>query len=174
MLKIKPPNYRFCPLCGKKLTIKKEEGKQRKFCSSCNWIYYPHVAGSAAAIIVRGSKILLVKRAREPYKNTWMLPAGFIDFGEHPEETVVREVKEETGLKLVEAMLFKVLQSRDDPRSPGHFLFFYKVKVRGTKLKTDKEENQEIGWFELKNLPKVGWESHKFILGLLQRENDSL
>lgn len=84
------------------------------------------MAASAEAIIIKNGKVLLVKRAREPYKGTWMFPAGFIDFGEHPTETITREVSEETGLKLKKAELFKVLQSEDDPRSPGHFLFFIK------------------------------------------------
>ncbi len=72
MLKIKPPNYQFCPFCGGKLEIKKEEERERKFCSSCNWTYYPHVACAVAAVIVRGSRVLMVRRNREPYKGTWM------------------------------------------------------------------------------------------------------
>jgi len=100
MLKIKPPNYQFCPFCGKKLEIKDEEGEKRKFCSSCNWTYYPHVHSAVAAVIVSQGKALMVKRAREPFKDTWMFPAGFVDFGEHPLETLKREVKEETGLKV--------------------------------------------------------------------------
>ena len=174
MLEIKPPNFLFCPFCGKKLEIKQEEDHQRKFCAKCNWTYYPHVAASAAAIITKGEKVLLVKRAREPYKGTWMFPAGFIDFGEHPEETLRREVSEETGLRLKNAILFKVMQSKDDPRSPGHFLFFYKVTVAGSKLKTDKEENQGISWFDLKNPPKIGWESHQLVIKLLQKRKSVL
>ena len=169
MLKIKPPNYQFCPFCGKKLEIKKEEERERKFCSSCNWTYYPHVAGSVCAIIIKKGKVLMVRRNRDPYKGTWMFPAGFIDYGEHPEETLAREIKEETGLKLKKATLFKVMQSEDDPRSPGHFLFFYKVTVSGTKLETDKDENQEIGWFDLENPPEIGWESHRFVIKFLQK-----
>lgn len=169
MLKIKPPNYQFCPFCGNKLKIKIEEEHERKFCEMCKWIYYPYVAASAGAVIVEKGKVLLVKRAREPYKGTWMFPAGFVDYGEHPEETLAREIKEETGLKLKKAVLFKVMQSEDDPRSPGHFLFFYKVTVSGTKLETDKDENQEIGWFEIKNPPEIGWESHRFVIKFLQK-----
>ena len=169
MLKIEPPNYQFCPFCGKKLLIRVEEGKKRKFCNECNWTYYPHVAGSVAAVIVRGRKILLVKRKREPYTDTWMFPAGFIDYGEHPQETLSREIEEETGLKLKKADLWLVLQSEDDPRSPGHFCLFYKVVVLGRKLSTDKEENQGVGWFDIQNPPKIGWESHKYIMERLKK-----
>jgi len=170
MLKIKPPNYQFFPFCGRKLTIKKEEEKKRKFCPSCNWTYYPHVACAVAAVIVKGSKVLMVRRNREPYKSTWMLPAGFVDFGEHPEDTLSREIREETGLRLKKSKLLLIFQTGDDPRSPGHFCIFYKVVVSGTKLETDKDENQGIGWFDLRNPPKIGWKAHKYVIKLLQKE----
>jgi len=39
------------------------------------------------------------------------------------------------------------------------------------ELKTDKKENQDIGWFDIKNPPrKIGWQSHKQIIKLLQEE----
>ena len=170
MLKIKPPDYQFCPFCGKKLKIRIEEEKERKFCSSCKWTYYPHVATTVAAVIVKSGKILLVKRAREPYLGTWMFPAGFIDFGEHPKETLVREILEETGLNLKKAKLMDIIQIEDDPRSLGHFCLFYKVSVSGSKIKTDEDENQDIGWFDLNNLPEIGWKSHKYIIGLLKNK----
>lgn len=170
MLKIKPPDYKFCPFCGGKLRIKLEEEKKRKYCPACNWTYYPHVAGSSIAVIVQKSKVLMVKRKREPYKNTWMFPAGFVDFGEHPRETLTREVAEETGLKIKKAKLFKVLQSTDDPRSPGHLLFFYLTYVSGDKLKTDRDENADIKWKNIKKTPKIGWKSNQYIFRLLRNK----
>lgn len=163
MLKIKLPAYKFCPFCGRKLKLKDDEGKKRKFCKSCGWTYYPHVSCAVAAVIVKDTKMLMVKRAREPYKNTWMFPAGFVDYGEHPLETLAREVKEETGLKVKEAILMEIVQTKDDPRAPGHFCFFYKVNVSGGRIKTNKEENKEIAWFSLKRPPKIGWQAHKYI-----------
>lgn len=173
MLKIKPPNYQFCPFCGEKLSIKEGEKKERKYCPSCKWTYYPHVAVAVAAVIARKDRVLMVKRAREPYKGTWMFPAGFIEFGEHPEETLSREVLEETGLKIKKAVFFRIEQVDDDPRSPGHFCLVYRVRTAGKVLgtiKTDKEENSDVGWFEIKNPPEIGWKSHKEIMKLLQRE----
>jgi len=170
MLKIKPPDYQFCPFCGKKLEIKIEDKKERKFCSGCKWTYYPHVAASANAIIVKGKKVLMVKRAREPFKNTWMFPAGFIEYGEHPIETITRELKEETGLTLKKAEFFNIFQSEDDPRSPGHFAIFYLVEAEGSKIKTEKEENKDIAWVDINQPPKIGWKWHKYIFRLLQKK----
>jgi mutator protein MutT len=164
-LNIQPPNYVYCPFCGIKMDTKKEADKIRKICKECGFIYYPHVAASACAIIINDKKVLLVKRNREPYKGKWMFPAGFVDYGEHPKDTLVREVKEEVGLKVVKASLFDVLQITDDPRSPSHFGFFYKATIgKGIINNFDKEENGEVAWFDLDDLPAIGWQSHQKIL----------
>lgn len=170
MLEIEPPKYKFCPFCGEKLQVRIEEEKERSFCPPCEWTYYPHVASAAGAVIMREGKVLMVKRNREPFKNTWMFPAGYVDFGEHPRETLVREVQEETGLKLEKANLLEVIQSRNDPREPGHFVFFYEVVVSKGELKTDEEENQDIVWVDLQSPPEIGFESHKQIMKMLQEK----
>lgn len=87
-----------------------------------------------------------------------------MSYGEHPEDTVIRETEEETGLKTKIVRLLSVEQVDDDPRSMGHFGFFYKIKVKGKLKPIDKEENSEIGWFDLKELPKIGWHGHQKML----------
>ncbi len=164
-LQIEPPDFIHCPFCGKRLDEREEEGKARKYCGDCKWTYYPHVAASSCAAIVNNGKILLVKRNREPYKGTWMFPAGFVDFGEHPADTVVREVKEEVGLEVASLRLLDVIQVDDDPRSMGQFGFFYRVTTKDNDVKNnDNGENSEIGWFDLDDLPLIGWHSHKKIV----------
>jgi len=152
-----------------KLRVRKENGRRRMFCPPCSWTYYPHVFSAVAAVITRKGKVLMVKRRREPFKNTWMFPAGFVDFGEHPLETLKREVKEETELNVIKARLIEIIQAKDDPRAPGHFCFFYEVNASGNKIKTDQEENKEIAWVDIENPPKIGWKNHKYILKLLQK-----
>ena len=125
---VSPPAYAFCPFCGRKLASKVEEDKPRRHCADCDWTYYPRVAVSVTAIISNTDSVLLVKRVREPFKGTWMFPSGFVDFGEHPEEALAREVLEETGLRIKRASLIGVYQSPDDYREPGHFVFFYRVR----------------------------------------------
>ena len=164
MLNIKPPKYSFCPFCGNKLGLTVVDRTNFKHCQGCNWTYYPHIGAAACGVAVRGKKVLLVKRAREPYKDTWMLPAGYVSYGEHPKDTVVREIAEETGYKAMVIKLLNIEQVGDDPRSIGHFGFFYQVNLEGKIKPADKEENSEIDWFDLKNLPPVGWHGHKNIL----------
>jgi NADH pyrophosphatase NudC (nudix superfamily) len=162
------PDYRFCPFCGGGLTSRIEEEKSRKFCKACNWTYYPRVAASVTAVISRCDSVLLVKRLREPFAGKWMFPSGFVDFGEHPEESLKREILEETGLTMNRADLIGVFQSPDDWREPGHFVFFYRVDVENGEVRTDPHENSEIGWFDVHEaMPEIGWQLHRRFLGAM-------
>lgn len=145
-----------------------EEGKERKWCDNCNWTYYPHVSSAVGAVIIKDNKVLMVKRNREPYKDTWGFPAGYVDFGEHPEETLLREVKEETGLTVLNSEFIAITQNPDDPNAPGHFGIFYKVlQTKGEIVNSDKSENQDVSWQFINDLPVMGWKSHKEIANLL-------
>jgi ADP-ribose pyrophosphatase YjhB (NUDIX family) len=94
-----------------------------------------------------------------------MFPSGFVDFGEHPEESLAREILEETGLKMRRADLIGVFQSPDDWREPGHFVFFYRVEVWPGEIQTDPHENEAIKWFSLHGeQPEAGWMLHKRFL----------
>ncbi len=152
------------------MELREDLEKPRMVCPKDGWVYYPRVAASACAVIIRDGKMLLVKRNRDPYKGTWTFPAGFLDYGEHPKETVIREVKEETGLDVEDIELMDVLQSVDDPREPGHLLFFYKVRVGDDEIKNgDMEENSDIEWFNISDPPEIGWVAQKQVLKQLQK-----
>jgi len=62
----------------------------------------------AYARIERGGQLLLIRKCRGPYTGSWDLPGGTIEFGESPEEAVIREVQEETGLQVVIQSLLAV------------------------------------------------------------------
>jgi len=168
MVNIKPPNYKFCPFCAGRLQVIDDEERERKFCPSCNWTYYPQVFTAVTALIRKKGKVLMVKRGREPFKDTWMFPGGFIEYGENPLTTLRREVKEETGLWVKKARLIDILEGKNDPRAPGNLHFLYEVAVEEGEIKTDGVENKDIGWFEVRKPPKIGFASHIKIIKLLQ------
>ena len=91
---------KFCPQCQTKLSIRRIDGVKRQSCPKCNWVHYVNPLPSAVAFVYRDAQeILLIKRRVEPGKGKWSLPSGFVEMNEIPEETVIRELREETGLK---------------------------------------------------------------------------
>lgn len=159
MIEIEPPEFRFCPKCGHPLSLKNLEGEERKFCLSCEWIYYPHAAGAAGAVILQEGKVLLLKRTITPHRGKWDLPAGYIQFGEHPEEAMIRETQEEAGLQVKAKELIGIYQAVEDPRQPGHFFFAYLAESEKGPV-TPGNEASEAGWFDLDQLPPLAWEVH--------------
>jgi ADP-ribose pyrophosphatase YjhB (NUDIX family) len=89
--------YTYCPVCAAKLEEKILDGRMRKCCPECDFVYYNNPLPSAGAIAIKGDEILLIKRGEEPARGIWAPPSGFIESGESPEEACLRELKEETG-----------------------------------------------------------------------------
>jgi 8-oxo-dGTP diphosphatase len=62
--------------------------------------YPAHPVVGVGAVIVRGGKALIIKRAHEPRKGEWSLPGGLLELGESLQDAIRREVKEETNLDI--------------------------------------------------------------------------
>lgn len=87
----------YCPQCGNKTESKIPEGdnRHRDVCDACDLIHYKNPRIIAGCIPVWEDKILLCKRAIEPRKGFWTLPAGFMELGETTEQAAIRETLEE-------------------------------------------------------------------------------
>ena len=90
----------YCARCGTRTEERSRGGVVRPTCPACGWVYYARNATGAALLIVDGGAVLLVQRAHEPFRGQWMLPAGFVEYGEFAEESAVREAMEETNLQV--------------------------------------------------------------------------
>ena len=58
------------------------------------------LANAASIALVRGERVLLIKRAFAPYQHLWTFPGGRLEPGESIEQCVIREIKEELGLQV--------------------------------------------------------------------------
>ena len=94
--------FGFCPKCGSSRFAVNSE-KSRK-CDNCGFEFFKNPAASVVAFITNSRGELLVQRRRlEPAKGTLDLPGGFADAQETAEESVAREVMEETSLEVTSA-----------------------------------------------------------------------
>lgn len=118
--------------------------------------------------IVQESKILLIKRNINPFKNRWALPGGHVEYGEKVEDAAVREVLEETGLKVEIEKLFGVYSEPGrDPR--GHTVtIVYLMNVVGGKLKSG-DDASDARFFELEKLPQLAFDHNKIINDIKMR-----
>lgn len=93
--------FNYCPMCGSKHFV--EHNAKSKKCDNCGFTYYQNPSAATAAFIVNSKGELMVeRRGREPAKGTLDLPGGFIDNDETAEEGMIREIQEETGLKVTD------------------------------------------------------------------------
>ena len=65
------------------------------------------------AVIVKEGKIVLIKRRNEPSKGKWTIPGGLVELAESPEQAVIREANEETGLDVDNPALADVVSNVD-------------------------------------------------------------
>lgn len=91
------------------------------------------------AVILDGAKVLLEKRKNMPSKGKWSIPGGLVELGEHVEDAVVREVKEETKLDVIEPRLLDVVDYVSLGEKGGvvyHYVIIdYLVTVKSGKAK---------------------------------------
>jgi 8-oxo-dGTP diphosphatase len=143
--------WRFCARCGSE--VERETGRVR--CPACGFIHYANSEPTACALCAdeRG-RVLLARRANEPFKGYWDLPGGFLEEGEHPLDALRRELREETGLE-VEPLDFVGIWTDRYPYGTqvGSTLNLYWTArvVRGSAQAAD--DVSEVAWFAPDELP---------------------
>ena len=124
-------------------------------------------AGRTATAIITfpPDKILLIKRATVPFKSYWALPGGRVDPGETVEQTIIREVKEETGLDTT--IVNKIGEYHEQGIQDGIEYDYYPacflVKTIGGEIKKQESEIEEIKLFRLNKIPKLAFEHAEMI-----------
>ena len=103
---------------------------------------------TAAVILDEEKNILLVKSTYNRF-HPWGLPGGGLEYGEHPEDGVIREVWEETGLRVSIEKLLLI-----DTLRPDRVGMYYLCRITGGTF-YPSDEVSEFAYFSLENLPDV-------------------
>lgn len=144
--------YKYCPNCNKYLAKVSIGRSERLKCANCGFIFWNNPRSVVSAIIAKGNKLLLIKRALAPLINYWCLPGGIIDYEETPEEATLREVKEETGLDITIHKLVGVYRIDNDPRGVSIDCIYYGL-IPGKQSIQLSEEHSEFQFFSPLQLP---------------------
>jgi ADP-ribose pyrophosphatase YjhB (NUDIX family) len=148
------PPVRFCSACGAALP-----SPPPVTCTSCGTEHWRNPWPCANGIVVQDGRVLLGRRAHAPWHGLWGSPGGFCELGEHPADTVVREVREETGLEVEvgDYLGTWVDVYADDPQAPDAGVInvaYYTATLAGEAAASlDPAEVSEIAWFAWDELP---------------------
>lgn len=151
-----PQEFVYCPKCATPLVTRLVGDKPRRACSECGYVYFMDPKVGVGVLVVKNGRLLLVRRAVNPAKGKWSIPAGFVDRGEDPQKTAVRETLEETNLNVAITSLEDVAFN---PGQVGASIFIiYHAELLGGRLQAG-DDADEAGFFDLGNLPELAFHS---------------
>lgn len=133
------------------------ELKRDEQCPNCG--RFSNRGVSIDAVIIKGDQILLIQRGVKPNKGYWGTPGGYVSWDESTDETVKREVKEETGLEVIETKLVGVYSSPSrHPKQVINLVYLASVSEGEPKHRDDA---MDAKWFNLDELPEQMALDHK-------------
>ena len=87
-----PPEIKFCSHCGAEMDSRIVGDKLRRACTQCRFIHFTDPKVGVGVFVQNEGNVLLIERAVLPQIGKWRVPAGYVDRGEDPKKTAVREV----------------------------------------------------------------------------------
>ncbi len=138
---------KFCGRCGCKTVHSKTERAMVCSDENCGYTMYPRIMPAVIVGVINGDQILLTKY-RKGYANNALI-AGFTEIGETLEETVAREVMEETGLKVKNIRYYK---SQPWGLANDILTGFYCDVDGDTKIRMDKNELKEAAFVKREDI----------------------
>ena len=130
--------------------MEKSKIERAMVCPACSNTVYPKICPAVIVAIHDGDRLVLTRYKDRPFKH-YALVAGFNEIGESIEETVHREVLEETGLRVKNLRFYK--------SQPWVFtdtlLFGFFAELDGSdKITVQEDELAEAGWFHRSEIPE--------------------
>lgn len=142
---------KYCSECAHPVEYIVPEGDNRKraTCTQCGTIHYTNPRIIAGTLPLFEDKVMLCKRAIEPRKGYWTLPAGFMENGETLERGAQRETLEETGVKVNTGQL---LTSISVPHISQVHIFF-EAQMPSAEHAASTSESLEVKLFSWNDIP---------------------
>ncbi len=139
-------SHRYCGFCGQPLLAHPAERALQ--CPQCQHRVFPRISPCVIVLVRRDRHILLARHAGRG-SATFSCLAGFMEVGETPEQTICREVKEETA---IEVNNIRYVRSQSWP-FPSQLMLGFHADHAGGEIRVDGDEILEARWFEADSLP---------------------
>ena len=122
---------------------------------------YPRPAVTADCVVVtKGTdpQVLLIERGDEPFKGCWAIPGGFLNMDETTEQCAIRELEEETGLKIDKANQIGAYCKVDrDPRGRTISVAYLAIVERPLEV-SGQDDAAKANWFPVNALPPLAFD----------------
>ena len=127
---------------------------------------YPRPAVTADCVVMTNEplpKVLLIQRGAEPFKDAWAFPGGFMNMDETTEQCAIRELEEETGLKV--ATVHQVgSYSRVDRDPRGRTITVAFLAIVDSPLEVQgRDDAVKAEWFPISNLPELAFDHEEIM-----------
>ena len=127
---------------------------------------YPRPAVTADCIVITkesDAKVLLIQRGDEPFKGCWAFPGGFMNMDETTEQCAIRELEEETGLKVIELHQIGAYSKVDrDPRGRT-ITVAYLVVIDKPLPVIGQDDAAKAEWWPLSTLPQLAFDHDEIL-----------
>ncbi|MEL6365690.1 MAG: NUDIX hydrolase [Pseudomonadota bacterium] len=127
----------------------------------------PRIKTGVGAVVFRGDEVLLIRRAKPPFKDHWSIPGGGLEFGERLEDAVAREVMEETGCTIVVEGLVHVFESLppDHGNPDAHYVMIdYLARWTGGEPRAGDDAADAQFFFFEEGAARVAWDETRTVL----------
>jgi 8-oxo-dGTP diphosphatase len=122
---------------------------------------YPRPAVTADCVVITNEplpKVLLIQRGIDPYKGCWAFPGGFMNMDETTEQCAIRELEEETGLKVSDIFQIGAYSKVDrDPRGRTITVAYLAIIDEPVAV-TGQDDAAKAEWFPLSALPELAFD----------------
>ena len=129
-------------------TIPDGDNRERLVCPDCDYVAYENPKVVVGVVATWEDRLLMCRRAIEPRRGFWTLPAGFMEIGEHPEDGAKREAWEEARASLEIVDLLAVYSLRHI----SQLQLFYRARLLSADVAAGPE-SEEVGLFSFDALP---------------------
>ena len=137
----------LCGACGAEMTDSARE--RARVCPECGAVVYPRINPAVIVAVCDGDRLLLTRYRGRPFKS-YALVAGFNEIGESIEDTVRREVREETGVGVKNLRFYR---SQPWVFTDSLLMGFFADLDGSGEICIEADELAEAGWFDRSELP---------------------